>query len=168
MARKISAQDQVKEKWSKQAKNLPYGGRLEFEVNSDHVWLHIIELPSSMRGKGTQFMTQLLAAADQAGLSVSITADPTDRPGDPTVYDLVKWYSKLGFKLYGLDSDSVALMERPVGSRFATPDTLYNAYKKAVFTMSKDEFTAWEKSQYQSIAHQEKEETSLSRRALRY
>lgn len=166
MSRKPRPHEQLKEKWIKQAKTLPYGGRLEFEAQEDHVWLHIIQLPDNMRGKGTQFMTQLLAVADQVGLPVSITADPTDRPGDPTVYDLVKWYSKLGFKLYGMDNESVALMERPAGSRFASPDALYNAYKKASFTMSKEQFKEWEQSQYQSIAKQSHQDRSLSRRAL--
>lgn len=143
----------LRQQWSKKAQALPPGGRLEFDVFDDHVWLHIVQLPPECRGgKGTRLLAELLAVADQVGLSVSLTADPTDRGvGDPGVYDLVRWYSKFGFKLYALDNDRVALMERPVGSKSATPDRLVAEYKRAIPAMTAEQFETWEADQLRKL-----------------
>ena len=149
MPKRQSPRDQLRERWRKKAQSLPSGGRLEFEAHDDHVWLHIVQLPPEVRGTGTKLMSELLAIADQVGLPVSLTADPTDSgPGDPGVYDLVRWYSKFGFKLYALDNDRVALMERQPGSRSATPERLLADYRRALPAMTAQEFEAWEQDQF--------------------
>lgn len=145
--------DLLRQQWSKKAQSLPTGGRLEFDVFDDNVWLHIVQLPPECRGgKGTRLLAELLAIADQVGMSVSLTADPTDRGvGDPGVYDLVRWYSKFGFKLYALDNDRVALMERPAGSKSATPDRLIADYKRALPAMTAPQFEVWEADQLRRL-----------------
>lgn len=150
MAKKAPPHQQLRELWRKKAQTLPHGGRLEFDVHPDHVWLHIIQLPPDARGgKGTRLMAELLTIADQLGMPVSLTADPTDRGvGDPGVYDLVRWYSKFGFKLYALDNDRVALMERLPGERSASPEKLIARYKQTAPAMTAEQFSVWEKEQY--------------------
>lgn len=153
MPKRQSPRDQLRDSWRKKAQALPAGGRLEFEAHDDHVWLHIVQLPPEMRGgHGTRLMAELLAVADQVGLPVSLTADPTDSGvGDPGVYDLVRWYSKFGFKLYALDNDRVALMERLPGSRSATPEKLLAEYRRALPAMSPEAFEAWEEDQLRKL-----------------
>ena len=149
MARRMAPHEQLREQWRKKAQSLPRGGRLEFEAHDDHVWLHIIQMPSDApAGAGTRLMAQLLAVADQVGLSVSLTADPTDRPEDPRMYDLVRWYCRFGFKLYALDRDRVALMERIPASRHSTPDTVLASYQSATSPMTAAEFALWEEDQF--------------------
>lgn len=153
MPKRQSPRDQLRDSWRKKAQSLPAGGRLEFEAHDDHVWLHIVQLPPEARGgSGTRLMAELLAVADQVGLPVSLTADPTDQgPGDPGVYDLVRWYSKFGFKLYALDNDRVALMERLPGSRSSTPEKLLADYRRALPAMSPEAFEAWEEDQLRKL-----------------
>ena len=150
MARRSPPHEQLREQWRKKAQGLPAGGRLEFEAHPDHVWLHVVQLPPSARGgTGTRLMAQLLAVADQVGLPVSLTADPTDKGvGDPGVYDLVRWYSRFGFTLYALDRDRVALMERLPQSRNATPETVLKSYQSSPPVLTREAFEAWEKDQF--------------------
>ena len=150
MAKKAPPHQQLRDLWRKKAQSLPTGGRLEFEAHPDHVWLHIIQLPPEARGgRGTRLMAELMSIADQLGMPVSLTADPTDRGiGDPGVYDLVKWYSRFGFKLYALDNDRVALMERSPGERSSTPEKVLAKYKQTPPAMTAQEFEAWEEDQF--------------------
>lgn len=150
MSRKAPPHQQLRDLWRKKAQSLPSGGRLEFEAHPDHVWLHIIQLPPDARGgRGTRLMAELLSIADQLDMPVSLTADPTDRGvGDPGVYDLVKWYSRFGFKLYALDNDRVAMMERLPQGRSSTPEKLLAIYKQTPPVMTAEAFAAWEEDQF--------------------
>ena len=95
-------------------------GELVFHVESDHVWLHKIRLPSSHRGQGTRLMADFLALTDKANLPVCLTADPIEEGLDPlkhnpNTYDLVKWYCRFGFKALCPSEDGFLMERQPAG-----------------------------------------------------
>lgn len=95
------------------AQKLPSGSSFSFTVNDDHLWLERFLIPKHARGQGTAWLSKILAVTDQAGLKVALLADPTDRPGDPSTFDLVRWYGRFGFTLLAVTEDGVAMERQP-------------------------------------------------------
>lgn len=123
----------LNESLRKIARSLPSGGRLVYRLEPDYLWLEIFHLPVSARGTGTQWMSKILEAADVAQTVVNLCADPTDRPGDPSTYDLTRWYARFGFKPLAATEDGV-LMER----QSATPRPASEIEKAARAAKSAD------------------------------
>lgn len=94
---------------------LPKDSDLRYRIHEDYLWLEILYIPPAARGQGSTVLAQVLLAANKAQLPVSLVADPTDEPGDPSAKELARWYARFGFKPLAVTEDGVA-MERPVGT----------------------------------------------------
>jgi len=83
-------------------------GFLETFLNDDKViWLEKIVIHPSHRGIGSEVLATLIQEADELGWSIQLCADPTDKPGDPNVYDLSRWYAGFDFKIVDLTEDGL-------------------------------------------------------------
>ncbi len=97
---------------------LPMGSDLTWELYDDHIYLHLFRLPVEHRkGQGSKWLARFLDIADQGRLVVALTADPTDKPDDPALVDLVRWYRRFGFVPLGMDNDGVAMERQPQSPR---------------------------------------------------
>lgn len=112
------------------AHKMPPGSSLDFQIYDDHLWLERLLVPKHARGQGSEILAKILAAADQAGLKTSLLADPTDRAGDPTSFELARWYGRFGFTLLAITEQGVA-MERQPRARAVAPQQLVQAAKAA-------------------------------------
>lgn len=92
---------------------MPPGGSFKYQVHDDHLWLEILLVPKHARGQGTALLSRILAAADQAGVRTALLADPTDQPGDPTAFEIVRWYGRFGFAMLAATEDGVAMERAP-------------------------------------------------------
>ena len=116
------------------------GSSFQYDIHDDHLWIEILLLPKHARGTGTAVMSKILAATDRAGLKVALLADPTDRPGDPTSFDLARWYGRFGFALLAATEDGVA-MERQPRARPCAPEELERLARAAKTNdIGQDEF----------------------------
>lgn len=138
-------------KMSDMARAWPRPGELVYYIEPDHIWLHKIRLPSSSRGQGTQRMCAFLHLCDQLGKPVTLTADPVNDDDDefdidhasvdqPTTFDLVRWYKRLGFHPIGPSEDGF-VMERPAQNPKPIEQMLKDYKSKS--KMSWDEFAAF-------------------------
>lgn len=82
---------------------LPSGAELAYEVSGGELTLGVLYLPEGARGEGTRLMASILAHADAAGLRTTLLVDPTDEPGDPSSFELARWYARFGFEVVGVD-----------------------------------------------------------------
>lgn len=95
-------------------KTLPQGSVFDFDIDRNTVVLEKLVIPSPRKGTGTWFLALILAATDQAGMTCRLYADPTDEPGDPDTFDLVRWYCRFGFALDHVnDHDWVGMVRSP-------------------------------------------------------
>lgn len=94
------------------AATLPPGGAFRFETPPEGLWLTSLYVPPGRRGGGTAFLARVLAEADRAGVTTYLHADPTDEPGDPSTFELARWYARLGFEVTGVTEDEWIVMAR--------------------------------------------------------
>lgn len=93
---------------------LPNGSVFEFEVREDGgVHLQRLVIPRTDRGAGTEFLARVFAACDLHGASASLEADPTDLPGDPSTFELVRWYMRFGCVIDAVSDEAVAMTRPP-------------------------------------------------------
>jgi hypothetical protein len=138
------AEKQLKDQIAAIYRSLPTGSILEARVEPDRLWLNRILLPASHRhGAGSRMMARILDAADRAGVTVGLEADPTDNPGDPTTFDLVRWYRRFDFKPLCETEDGV-LMERDSRAPRGVDKLL--AAAMAAPRWSHDDFISWRHS----------------------
>lgn len=98
------------------ARSLSPGSVFEWEVANGTLHLRHLSVPGmAPHGIGTKFLASVLDLADAAGLDQVLEADNTDEPGDPGLFDLVRWYWRFGFRPTGLDDQ-----ERPILRRAAS------------------------------------------------
>lgn len=116
---------------------LPAGGSLDFhfaEANEDG-WdglvLDMLSLPQDARGTGTGIMARVLAAADRRGMEVRLSAEATERPGDPGLFELARWYSRLGFSMDGLSARGGLAMRRLPLQGDGSEEAVLQAYDEA-------------------------------------
>jgi hypothetical protein len=130
------------------ARGLPQGSRFEFEEGGRGEYrLMLLDLPRAERGRGrgTRFMAALVAAADEAGATLRLEADSTDEPGDPSTFQLARWYARFGFRLRGItDPDEwveMARQPRPPGRGLAGAIEDYEAAR--ALDLRDADFDAW-------------------------
>ena len=119
---------------------LPSGSSFSYQVNEDHLWLERFLIPKHARGQGTAWLSKVLAATDQAGLKTALLADPTDRPGDPSTFDLVRWYGRFGFTLLAVTEDGVAMERQPRPRALAAQEIERQARAAKANDITHDEF----------------------------
>ena len=99
------------------AQQLPQACSFRWTAQTDGIvhldWLWV---PVRKRGAGigTQFLSTFLAGLDSIGLQTTLDADPTLRPGDPSLGDLVALYLRMGYRITGITPEFWVSMERPV------------------------------------------------------
>lgn len=93
-------------------KALPRGSEFAWRFESGGVRFETWTVPQARRGRGTELLARILAEADRSGLACSLDADPTLEPGDPSLFDLVRWYRRFGFEAVSLDSNEWVRMTR--------------------------------------------------------
>lgn len=121
------------------ARKMPAGSRLEFDIDPGELFLKVFMVPRSQRGCGSMWLARMLEACDRAAVPVHLNVDPTDEPGDPETFDLVRWYHSFGFVPRCATEDGV-FMDRPVqtprpfqkmlASRTNTPRLSYENYEQ--------------------------------------
>lgn len=135
-------------KWlAKARQNLPRGGSLDYRIDAEAgiLWLNRLLLPSDARnGAGSRLLARILEQVDRARMTVDLNADPTDRPGDPATYDLVRWYSTFGFKPLSANEDGVQMRRTPQPTQ--TWERLLSSARAAP-RLTQDEFETWRQAQ---------------------
>jgi len=91
---------------------LPDGSEFEFTVEGEELHLKILRVSDQKQGYGTGFLAAVLAEADGAGARAILHADPTDELGDPSTYNLIKWYTRFGFSISDVSPDGWVEMTR--------------------------------------------------------
>lgn len=94
------------------ARALPAGSKFDFAIYDGELHLKSFKIPAAARGVGTAFLARVVAVADEFGLRSRLEADPTDEPGDPDTFDLVRWYSRFGFGFSEIDDNDWVVMRR--------------------------------------------------------
>ncbi len=126
----------------KLVKALPPGASFAFTLDSEVLWLNRILLPRHARnGGGSRLLARILMIADRTGLPVMLEASPTERPGDPGVFDLVRWYSRFSFQCIAINEDGVVMRREP-GSHRSWESLLADAKSRTPITLA--DFTAWQ------------------------
>ena len=91
---------------------LPKDSQFSWSFEPDRLSLEVLSIPIGHRGIGTGFLALVVHTADVFGAPSVLHADPTLEPGDPDLYDLVRWYSRFGFELRDVTRDYLCVMER--------------------------------------------------------
>lgn len=94
------------------ASSLPRDAGFEWEATEDGLYVAMLSIPVASRGIGTVFLSRVLEEADRRGVPVSLDADATGSPADPTAFNLSRWYRRFGFALTGLTSQGWLSMHR--------------------------------------------------------
>lgn len=94
-------------------RTLPHGSLFQYRLADDSLYIEKLTIPGHVRGVGTQFMEQVLHAADAAELSVGLHARTTGRATDPSQRDLEAWYGRLGFAPLEMEEEGL-FMHRSV------------------------------------------------------
>ncbi len=120
---------------------LPNGSVFEFEVREDGgVHLERLVILRRDRGAGTEFLARVFAACDLHGASASLEADPTDLPGDPSTFELVRWYMRFGCAIDAADDEAVSMTRQPCVPSLG-PDGVLDRYEQAKASdLTLDEF----------------------------
>lgn len=120
--------------------SLPTGSVFEYEDDGDGLKLEILSVPSNSRGAGTPFLAKLFALCDIHGVAVRFRADATDIPGDPSTFELVRWYARFGCEIDVVDEDGAA-MSRSARDPSGGLEAILAAYKAATSgDLTLDEF----------------------------
>jgi hypothetical protein len=91
---------------------LPRDCGLAWETGPDGLLVGSLDIPLAFRGIGTGIMADLLSEADRHGIPVSLDACPTGNAGDPSLYQLVRWYRRFGFAVTGVTPQGWVSMHR--------------------------------------------------------
>lgn len=133
----------------KLSRTLPTGSKLHFhgvELNEDGwdgIVLDLISIPpEAPPGVGTRLMADLLAATDRLGVKVRLEADPTRKRGDPSLFDLAKWYYRFGFRMQGLMFEGWLILERDPQKQACDATGIIDSYQaaKANQDLTREEF----------------------------
>lgn len=101
-------------------RELPRGIQVRATLSPAGIHLERIHTASFARGKGSEVMRGLLAVADAAELPVTLHAQASGQPQDPSTEDLLRWYRRFGFEVV-TEEDEGPFMQRPVGSAELAP-----------------------------------------------
>jgi hypothetical protein len=120
---------------------LPPGSVFDFEV-VDEARVHLVRLviPSAARGVGTEFLASVFAACDEHGVHASLQADPTDLPGDPSTFELVRWYMRFGCVIEAADDDGIRMTRAPRRSALGPQGIMRWYHQARALDMTVDEF----------------------------
>lgn len=91
---------------------LPRYSHFDWWQEDEVLHIDLLMVPGMRKGVGTEFVARVLALADRHGMTTTLHADATDVPGEPSTYDLVRWYSRFGFDWTGLNDDGWCAMRR--------------------------------------------------------
>lgn len=97
-------------------RQLPRTVQLRCQLHADglHVErLHVV--PSARGGQGSEVLRQLLALMDHGELPVTLHAQASGRPTDPSQADLLRWYGRFGFEIIAEEAEG-PFMQRSVGA----------------------------------------------------
>ncbi len=120
---------------------LPQGSVFEFDILDDGgVHLQRLVIPRTDRGTGTEFLARVFAACDLHGAVARLEADPTDLPGDPSTFELVRWYMRFGCVIETADDDTVWMRRAPRRSALGPQGIMRWYHQARASDMTLDEF----------------------------
>lgn len=118
--------------------------------------MHLEELsiPAGHRGIGTAFLARVVAAADRLGCPTTLHADPTDKPGDPCTFELVRWYARFGYVATGLSTEDWVGMRREPREDRGGPEAILRDYARATEDdLTRESFDAMMEAFYHARRH---------------
>jgi hypothetical protein len=113
----------------------------------DGLSLDMLSLPAGARQTGiaTGFLAEVLVVTDDFGITTAIDADPTRKRGDPSLFDLARWYCRFGFEMKCLTQEGRLHMQRKPGGPGLGVAAILDAYAKAKAArdLTREKFEGW-------------------------